>query len=473
VEDLLFHFPYRYLNTAKILPISEVKVGEEVTVVGEIKAVKKIISRNKVKIINVGIFDGGEYLYGVWFNQEFIADRLSEGMVVAFSGKTSFSYGQLQIENPLFEIIDDDTKLGEDTIHTGRIIPFHPATQYLSSARLRRIIKNMIDTCPVLSDPLPSYLLAKYDFLNRQTAFKEIHFPSSDECCQEARGRLLYEELFLLQVGLWFRKNQLKRQITGIAHQTEGTLVEQFYQCLSFNLTNDQKQAISEIFKDMASPLPMNRLLQGEVGSGKTCVAIAALLAAVQGRYQAVMMAPTEILAEQHFKKINSLLDGLPVESALLKGGLAEKEKKKLTEKVRQGKIDIVIGTHALIQENIAFHHLGLVIVDEQHRFGVQQRVSLKEKGTCPDVLVMTATPIPRTLSLTLYGDLDISVIKELPGEKNLSKHVETYVLDKNHRNLAYEKIKSETKEGRQTYIICPLIEESDKLEVKAVMSEA
>ncbi len=480
VEDLLYHFPHRYLNTAKVLSISNVKVGEEVTVVGEVKIVRKTVGKSGIRVINVGIFDGTEYLYGVWFNQDFIADRLKDDMVVAFSGKTSFRYGQLQIENPLYEVIDEDTRLGEDTVHTSRIIPFHPASQYLTTARLRRIIKNMLDTSPVLSDSLPSFILAKYNFLDRYSAFKEIHFPTSERYCEEARRRLLYEELFLMQVGLAFRKKQFKNQTTGIAHQIEGPLIDEFYCSLPFALTNSQKKTISEILKDMASPLPMNRLLQGEVGSGKTVVALASLLAAVQSGYQAAMMAPTEILAEQHFKKITHLLEGLfvshegmpSVRIALLKGSLTEKEKKVLQEEISKGKVDIVIGTHAIIQKDVIFSKLGLVIVDEQHRFGVQQRVALKEKGTFSDVLVMTATPIPRTLSLTLYGDLDISIINELPGGRNLSEHVETTVLDKTHRNFANEKIRSEVRQGRQAYIICPLIEESDKLEVKAVMAE-
>ncbi len=480
VEDLLYHFPHRYLNTAKVLSISNVKVGEEVTVVGEVKIVRKTVGKSGIRVINVGIFDGTEYLYGVWFNQDFIADRLKDGMVVAFSGKTSFRYGQLQIENPLYEVIDEDTRLGEDTVHTSRIIPFHPASQYLTTARLRRIIKNMLDTSPVLSDSLPSFILAKYNFLDRYSALKEIHFPTSERYCEEARRRLLYEELFLMQVGLAFRKKQFKNQTTGIAHQIEGPLIDEFYCSLPFALTNSQKKTISEILKDMASPLPMNRLLQGEVGSGKTVVALASLLVAVQGGYQAAMMAPTEILAEQHFKKITHLLESLfvshermpSVRIALLKGSLTEKEKKVLQEEISKGKVDIVIGTHAIIQKDVVFSKLGLVIVDEQHRFGVQQRVALKEKGTFSDVLVMTATPIPRTLSLTLYGDLDISIINELPGGRNLSEHVETTVLDKTHRNFANEKIRSEVRQGRQAYIICPLIEESDKLEVKAVMAE-
>ncbi|HAW60043.1 MAG TPA: hypothetical protein DCW86_01045, partial [Actinobacteria bacterium] len=489
VEDLLYHFPHRYLDLGRIRKISQLREGEEATVVGMVRQVKKFRSRKGIRVLNIGIYDGTGYLYGIWFNQDFIADRLGEGTTVAFSGKVFFRYGRLQMENPLFEVIDEKTDLGRDTVHTSRIVPLHPATQKLSSARLRRIIKSLVDSCADLPDPLPVHLRAKRDFLSRSLSFREIHFPGSEVSCKRARKRFLFEELFLMQLGLAIRKRRLELDTRGIRHRGSGDLLECFYRSLPFELTSDQKRVIAEIRKDMEAPHPTNRLLQGEVGSGKTVVALAALLIGVQGGYQGAIMAPTEVLAEQHFWKMGTFLQGLDVNFALLTGSLVAGEKREIQRDIRDGNVDIVVGTHALIQDEVEFKKLGVVVIDEQHRFGVRQRVNLKEKGYSsvssedrpaiggagqqPDVLVMTATPIPRTLSLTLYGDLDISIIRELPGGRNLTEHVETFVCDKDHHRWAYEKIRSEIEQGRQAYIICPLIEESDKIQTRAVMEEA
>ncbi|MBI4744877.1 MAG: ATP-dependent DNA helicase RecG [Actinobacteria bacterium] len=470
VEDLLFHFPHRYLDTSKLSPISKVKIGAKTTVMGKVHQIEKIKGRKNISVLNIGIYDGTGYLYGVWFNQDFIADRLKKGTTVSFSGRILYEFGKLQIKNPLFDVIYDETNIDEETVHTNRIVPFHPATQNLSSNRIRRIVKNALDSLDSIDDPIPASVISKYNFLDRVTAVREIHFPSDLLFLKRARLRLLFEELFLLQTGLVLRKKRLEHTLKGLTHKIDGELLKGFYHILPFELTAAQKRVVDEIQNDMAKPFPMNRLLQGEVGSGKTIVALIALLISVQGGYQSAIMAPTEVLALQHYLKIKEMVKPLGIRVEILTGSQSQKQKDELQKEIKEGNVDIVIGTHSLIQKNVEFKSLGLVVIDEQHRFGVRQRVNLKEKGECPDVLIMTATPIPRTLSLTLYGDLDVSVIDELPAGR---KPITTKVINHSHRDKAYELIRREIENGRQTYIVCPLIEESDKLEVKAVMEEA
>lgn len=473
VEDLLYHFPHRYLDLSNVYSIAEVKVGSWATVVGKVVEVQSKQAKNKrIRVLSVAICDGTGYLYGVWFNQDFLKKALREGIEVAFSGQVSYEFGKLQIKNPLFDILTDDTTI-DDTVHTGRIIPIYPATSGLSTSILRRILREAVSSYAKVSDPLPTPLVKDYHFLDKSTSLEEIHFPTKKEFLDEARRRLLFEELFLLQVGLVLRKHRLGKSAKGVKHQIKNRLVKEFRKNLPFKLTTDQEKAIAEIEKDMASSHPMNRLLQGEVGSGKTVVALFALLTAVGSGSQGAIMSPTEVLAEQHSTKLKQFLEGLDVKLALLVGSTPEKEKKEIQEEIFQGKIDIVVGTHALIQEKVKFKELGLAVIDEQHRFGVRQRVRLKEKGLLADVLIMTATPIPRTFALTLYGDLDVSVIKELPHGREIGEQIKTAVCNQKHRNRAYQKIREEVKAGRQAYIVCPLIEESDDLEAKAVMEEA
>ncbi len=470
VGDLLSHFPHRYLDLSRMRKIGELKNGESATIIGEVREVKSWRSQRGMRVVNVSIFDGTGYLTGTWFNQPFITKRLKEGMQVTFSGKVAYKYRQLQIDNPLYDILSENS--GEP-INSGRIIPIHPATQNLTTNTLRRIIKNALDEYGEVPEPLPADLRKRNDLLAKQTALKEIHFPTSRDVLIKARTRFIFEELFLMQVGLAARKKHIETQTKGIAHRRDGDLINKFYEALPFELTSDQKNVIDEIQTDMEKPIPMNRLLQGEVGSGKTMVALAALLTSVQSGYQAAMMAPTEVLASQHYIKLKAMLETLGVQTALLTGTLPPKEREGLMQRVGDGDIDIIIGTHAIIQESVDFKRLGVAVIDEQHRFGVQQRITLKEKGYFPDILIMSATPIPRTLSLTLYGDLDVSIIKELPGGRKVGEHIKTVLVKDTQRDKAYEKIRSEVRDGRQAYIVCPLIEESDKLEVKAVMEEA
>ncbi|MCL5291080.1 MAG: ATP-dependent DNA helicase RecG [Actinobacteria bacterium] len=470
VGDLVNHYPHRYIDLGTKKRISDMRIGERATVVGSVRAIESRKARNRMWIVSVGIYDGTGYLYGVWFNQKYMENRFKKESRVAFSGRINYRYGRLQMENPLFDVIEDDASTG---VHTGRIIPVHPATQSLSPMMLRRIIKNALDYVGLVADPLPADLLARQGYIDKMHALGEIHFPTTMEMQGKARARLLFEELFLMQVGLAVRKLRIERETKGVAHRIDGELYRRFIVSLPFELTADQNAVISEIREDMAMPKPMNRLVQGEVGSGKTVVAVAALVIAVQGGYQGTMMAPTEVLAEQHYRKVKEMLEPLGIEVRLLTGSQSLKEKEKTEEDIGEGRVDIVVGTHAIIQEAVSFNRLGLAVIDEQHRFGVRQRIDLKEKGYHPDALIMSATPIPRTLSLTLYGDLDVSIIRELPGGKRIGEHVETVVCDKTHRDWAYGKIREEIREGRQAFIVCPLIEESDKLEVKSVMEEA
>ena len=470
IADLLHHFPHRYIDLSRIKPIGDIKIGDEVTVKGEVKAVNHSRLKRGMDLVQVGIFDGTGYIYGVWFNQGYIAGRLAKGTEVAFSGKTSWVRGKLQIQNPFYDVLlaEDDG----DTVNTGRIIPVHPSTKNLSSNHLRKIIKKSLDRYgDLILEPLPDNLIKKFDLQDKAIAIKNIHFPEDEDIWRSSRKRLVFEELFILETGLLFRKKRMETKELGMAHKVDDGLLDEFYRLLPWRLTIDQSKAISEIRAGLEQASPMNRLLQGEVGSGKTMVAMAAILSVVGGGSQAALMAPTEILAEQHYINLHILLDKLGITSALITSGTSTSAKKEINSDVSSGKVSVVFGTHALIQKSIKFKKLGLVIIDEQHRFGVRQRLELRKKGKNPDVLVMTATPIPRTISLTLFGDLDISILRELPGKKG--KKVETVICKESDRLSVYKAIKLEVKRGRQAYIVYPLVDESDKLQLKSVLQEA
>ncbi|MDI6799179.1 MAG: ATP-dependent DNA helicase RecG [Actinomycetota bacterium] len=469
--DLLHHYPARYLDFSKIQKIDQLRVGEEVTVIGRIKEINKSSPRLNLKILKVGIFDETGYIFAIWFNQDYIAKRLKKEDTIAISGKVASKFGVLQIQNPYYDIIEDDF-LSHNPINTAAIIPVHSASMEISPARIRRLVSNLLNALGKIDDYLPSKLRKRFALCGLDFAIKEIHFPSSAESIEKARARLLFDELFLLQLGLIFRKNRLQAASKGIVHKIDEDLLHDFFENLPFTLTGDQLKAIEEIKADMARPTAMNRLLQGEVGSGKTMVALATLMVAVKNGYQGAMMAPTEVLAKQHHKNLSTILSGLGIKSDCLTGSLSSNEKTALKEEISSGVTDIVFGTHALIQEDVSFAALGAIVVDEQHRFGVEQRLALKGKGSHPDVLIMTATPIPRSLSLTLYGDLDVSSIRERPKGRAVSSCVETYVVSERQRERAYKKIIEEIKKGSQAYIICPLIEESDKLALKSVKDE-
>lgn len=468
VNDMIFHVPRKYLDMSKRLKIAELSEGAEVTVAGVVKDIRLTVTRRRFKVMQVVISDGSGYLTGVWFNQEWRKNHFHEGMEVAFSGRVEFKYGDLQIANPYYDSLEPEDAGKTKIRTTDTIFPIHPATQNLTSARIRIIIKNALDDAGEIDDPLPKEIRSKLDLMELTEAIHQIHYPKSMELLKRARFRLIFHELFLLQVGLAFRKKRLNGRVKGIKHNVDSELYRKWRDTLEFELTGAQNRAISEILGDMASDKLMNRLLQGDVGSGKTIVATAAMVAAAAGGYQAALMVPTEVLAEQHFSKLHNTLMDIGINTVLLTGSLSAGEKQERLERIKSGDAAIAIGTHALIQETVEFAALGLAIIDEQHRFGVHQRVALKGKGSYPDVLVMTATPIPRTLAMTFYGDLESSVIDEMPQGR---KPIKTVLVDKEKRPKAYQFIRQEISKGRQAFVVCPVIDES-KLDLKAVNEE-
>ncbi len=467
VADLLYHFPRRYLDRSTVMAIGSVKEGEEATVIGRVAEVESRRGRNRKNILTITIFDGTGYVSGVWFNQEYHKERLAEGVEAAFSGKVTYQYNRLQIVNPSYDVLGGEE--GDDRaegIHTGRIIPLYPATSGVTSASLRRLVSRALDSVRGMADPVPRATREKFELMPLEEALREAHFPTGPEPLARARYRAAFDEIFMMQVGLALRRKHREAEARGIAHSAPPELTARFLESLPFELTSAQERAWREISSDMERGVQMNRLLQGEVGSGKTVVAVLALLKAVENGYQGAMMAPTEVLAHQHFRRVSEMLDGLPVRVELVTAGTA----RDILAAVSTGEVHVIVGTHALIQEGTEFHGLGLVVVDEQHRFGLDQRAALAEKGADPDILHMSATPIPRTLSMTLFGDLDMSVIDELPAGR---KGVVTVVADRSQRKGAFAMVGREVARGRQVFVICPLIEESDKLEARAAADEA
>lgn len=470
--DLLTHYPYRYLNLSTVMAIGQAREGLETTFIGEVKDVEKRKSRQGLTIVTVVIFDGSGYLQGVWFNQDYLVKTFKAGLKVAFSGKPKWRFGCWQITTPAYDILDKESS---EAVNTGRLVPVYKATAKLSSVRLRRLINTALKQFLPLPETLPESIRAKYKLLPFNEALQQIHFPDSKEQYKAARLRLIFDEFFILELGLAMKKKYYQLQQQGIAHQLNEEKIQAFIKSLPFTLTKDQQQAVADIKNDLQQKQPMHRLLLGEVGSGKTVVALIAMVMVASSGYQTALMAPTEILAEQHFLNLKKLLPkSLAAKRfALLTSSLTDKQKEEAYKRIKAGEVSIVVGTHALIQEKVNFKKLGLVIIDEQHRFGVQQRLALRFKGREPDVLVMTATPIPRSLSLTLYGDLDVSELRERPGGRGLKEMVTTKLISEEQRYKAYELIKKEIKAGGQAYIICPLVDESDKLALKSVTQEA
>ena len=500
VADLLLHTPRRYIDRSTQVALNEVPVGEEVTVIGVVTSVSTRRPRRNMVIVEAQIFDGTSYLKAVWFNQGFRARQLNDGAEVALSGKVDRFRGRLQMKAPAVDVLKGST----ESLVTGRVVPIHPGVGGASPGFLRRGIHNAIGRARPITDPFPEELLDRLDLLDRDTAIAAIHFPESMAEVPAARRRLVFDEFFRLEVALAMTKRRKMADSVGIEHVANAELVDRFVAGLPYALTGVQRRAIDEIGGDLSKAHPMHRLLQGEVGSGKTVVAVAAVLTGVQGGYQTALMAPTEVLAEQHFLSVAGLIsdagmrpdadgtsslfdqtdddpDRPQVRVALLTGTHAEVNfrprgetgRAELVGLVAKGDIDIVIGTHALIQEGVEFAHLGVAVVDEQHRFGVYQRVQLKEKGkgADPDLLIMTATPIPRTLSMTLYGDLDVSVLNEMPPGRT---ETHTWAASTSGPDLerVYRVIREEVEAGRQAFVVCPLVEDSDKVRAASAVAE-
>jgi ATP-dependent DNA helicase RecG len=474
VEDLLYYIPRRYLDRSTILPIGKLKPGTTATVIGRVEAagIKKTRYPRKPQF-HVILRDETGFIRLIWFNNwKWVQKLFEENDLVIASGQVTI-YGGYQIIHPEFEIISkksDDDVSDRELIHTGRVIPLYPSTAglkkvWLDSRGFRRVLKPLLDEVPSLvKETLPSKVIVEVNLLPLPEAIRKIHFPDDMNSTELARARLAFDELFYLELMLALRKQKIHRE-EGIVFQKPGNLVRGLLKMLPFQLTEAQKKVLSEIKIDMMSQESMHRLLQGDVGSGKTIVALFAMLMAVEGGYQSALMAPTEILAEQHHITIHQMLETLGVKVALLTSSVTGQERKSILEKIQTGSAQVVIGTHALIQEKVEFLKLGLVVIDEQHRFGVMQRAKLKKKGLSPDVLVMTATPIPRSLALTLYGDLDVSVIDALPPGR---KPIKTSIWTESSKTRMYEFLEGELKQGHQAYVVYPLVEESEKADLKA-----
>lgn len=465
VADLLTHYPSRYEDRTNIRRISELKPGEAVSIRGKVLVADNLRTpKSQMLLTKVAIADETGTVNLVWFNQWYLKNTFIKllGKEIIVYGVPQYANRGIEITNPEWEEADD----GSDPLSSNRIVPIYPLTDGLFQGTIRRILYRALDRyLPLIKEILPAEILDKRDLIDQTCALKNIHFPESKEAYEAARYRLVYEEFFLLQLALALRKQNFTASEPGIAFDVSPENTKEFYESLPFSLTNAQMRVINEISRDMGRPFAMNRLLQGDVGSGKTVVAVAAMMVALHNGYQAAIMAPTEILAEQHYTVLSRLLKGLGIEPVLLTGSTKTAGKRKLREMIASGEAKIAIGTHALIQGDVEFNRLGLVIIDEQHRFGVLQRSALREKGLNPDVLVMTATPIPRTLALTVYGDLDLSVIDEMPPGRKL---IRTHWKAAGQRDQVYGGIRQMINQGRQVYIVCPLIEESEKLQAKA-----
>ncbi len=485
IRDMLYFFPNRHIDYSQRQLISQLVEGVEQTIVANVwEAREKRLGGGPRLSTEVTVGDETGNIGIVWFNNPWMAKTLKTNSQVAISGRVKSFRGRLVFENPEWEIIED-----KELIHAGRLVPLYHLTEGLHPRQVRKLMKTVVDQwAGQLEDFLPSDLRERNRLLPLPQAINQAHFPDDTATKDKARIRLAFDELFLLQLGVLRRKRDWQASQPGNAFRIDKPLLDAFLKSLPFELTPAQQKVIREILADLAKPQAMSRLLQGEVGSGKTVVATIALLIAVANGYQGALMAPTEILAEQHFNTLSMLLAkagkmemeepylrryaGLltrPITVALLTGAITLKKKQDLQQRVQNGEIDIAIGTHALIQEDVTFKKLGLAVVDEQHRFGVEQRSVLRQKGFNPHVLVMTATPIPRTLALTLYGDLDLSVIDQLPPGRQVIK---TKWLKPEQRESAYRFIAKQVAEGRQAFIICPLIEESDAIQAKAATEE-
>ena len=483
VRDMLYFFPRRHLDYSNRKSIAELKVGEEQTVVATLWQAKETFIGGR-KSTEAGIGDDSGNMRVVWFNQPYLAKQLRTNSRLVLSGKVSMYKGVKVFQSPEYEPL-----AGDDLTHTGRLIPLYSLTAGLSPRTVRRLVKQAVDMwAPRIPDYLPVQVKERAGLMELSEAISQSHYPDDIQFKDRARQRLAFDELFLIQLGVLSKRKGWREGKEANEIQPAADLMSAFIGSLPYELTDGQKCALDEILSDMAKPKPMTRLLQGEVGSGKTIVATAALLATAAGGYQGAFMAPTEILAEQHYFNICSLLSrsgeeaedksGMrtftsilhrPVTVAILIGSMKAGEKRRVHEAVAEGKVDIVVGTHALIQQDVQFGKLALAIVDEQHRFGVMQRSALRQKGKNPHLLVMTATPIPRSLALTLYGDLDLSVIDELPPGRQVIK---TKWLVPDDRQKAYRFLHKEVSEGRQGFIICPLIEGSESIEAKAAVAE-
>ncbi|MYD54228.1 MAG: ATP-dependent DNA helicase RecG [Chloroflexi bacterium] len=488
VYDLLWHLPRRYEDWRNVRTISEALEGIELTIVAEIASIGVKYLRGGRTATEAVVRDGSGGLRIWWWQQPYLARTLKEGMRVGLSGKVEIQGRQLRMVSPEWERLDDPD---DDTVHVGRLSPVYPRTKGLPNRTIRRLAHAAVrDYLPLLAESLPPQIINEQGYQSEADTLATIHFPDRLEDVELAKERIAFQELLSIQLAVLSRKREARLRADAPPIPMPGDFLDKFIGALPFELTAAQQRVLTEIRNDMFRREPMARLLQGDVGSGKTVAAAAAMLAAVRAGHQTVLMAPTEVLASQHFETFQRLFAGdeytggeqlwydfslapalgRPVRMALLTGSVRAARKRQIHQEMASGMLDLVVGTHALIQESANFNDLGLAVVDEQHRFGVLQRDALRSKGRSPHLLVMTATPIPRTLALTVYGELDNSVIDELPPGR---QRVRTEVVEPSQREeIVYQRIREEAAQGRQTFVICPLIDESDKLEVEAATEQ-
>ena len=476
VLDLVTTYPRRWVDRTNEARISDLRPGVEALVLGQVRSVSKRTTKSRKALVTAVIGDGSGRLTATFFNQPWRERQLAEGTQVALFGKPDLYRGGMQITNPIVDLIGD---------RTGRIVAIYPQSEKagLTTWEIAGFVEQALRRCRErgIDDPVPEVVRRRLGLPSRHDALATIHEPATMAAAMSARRRLAFDELLRVQLVLVLRKRAMERQSLGIRHADGGELVSRFHERLPFPLTGAQRRAIMEITADLAGPHPMHRLLQGDVGAGKTVVAVSTLLVAVQGGHQGALMAPTEVLAEQHHAGVQRLLEGVtvpdpgnlfgdrPLQVELLTNRVTGQARRDVLAGLADGTVDLVIGTHALIQDAVAFRSLGVVVVDEQHRFGVEQRAALRDKAgvdqqTVPDVLVMTATPIPRTAAMTVYGDLDVSVLDELPPGR--TPIVTRWANGPAEEDAAWADVRAAVAAGHQAYVVCPLIEESDKLEV-------
>jgi ATP-dependent DNA helicase RecG len=482
VEDLLYRLPLRYEDRGRLQPIASLKPGQQVAIAGRIQSSRlRTTRRPGFKIFEALIGDATGSIVALWMNQAFLKDILRRDVHVVLFGAVETRPG-LQLMNPDYEVIGGDADAAEPedpiTIHTGRIVPVYEKAGAMTPKMQRRVVFDVLSRMPdELPDPLPEDVRRRMNLPDRGAALAETHFPSADTPADRLNAfrtppqiRLIFEEFFLFQLGLILRKRAAVREAKPRVIQVDDRIRESARKILPFKLTEGQRSALKEIVEDMQRPTPMNRLLQGDVGAGKTIVAVLSALVAMENGLQVAFMAPTEILAEQHFLSLRNLLEKSRFRVELMTGATTGLKRRDLLARLSAGDINLVVGTHALVQGTVNFRSLGLAIIDEQHRFGVVQRARLRSKGLMPDVLVMTATPIPRTLALTVYGDLDVSVIRDMPPGR---RAIQTIVKPESRREDVYHLVRKQLDEGRQGYVVYPLIEESEKVDLKAATEMA
>lgn len=467
LRDLLYLFPRRYEDRGQFKSIFHLTPGETVSFRAEILKVTLKRLRGRMTILEVLLGDDTGVIPAVWFNQPYLKDNFQQGRQGIFFGKIDFYQNKLQLSSPEYEILEE----GEEAVHTGRITPVYPLTEGLFQRSLRNTLSELVGTqlAGCIKDPYPESFRETHKIMELKEAIAEMHFPGSFEKLAEARRRIVFDEFFIFELTLLKKMENMKSRYRARRIHEKPEFIDAFESKFPFKLTKGQRQALHELIQDLDTEIPMNRLIQGDVGSGKTLIAAFAALAAAKNNMQAALLVPTEILAEQHFRSLKEILEPFKIEPALLTASTKDQKRERLVAELKQNKIPIVIGTHALLQEDVQFHSLALIIIDEQHKFGVHQRAKLLNREPRPHQLVMTATPIPRTLALTVYGDLSVSYIRELPAGR---KPIKTFWISRAKQEEVLRHIREKIEQGQQAYFLFPLIEETEKMDLLAAAKE-